>query len=68
MTFLIAIGVRMGRLIRPSIMKGDILGQIIRMIIGVLHGAKAVEMVAIRRREFQNTNLIHLLRHELIQV
>ena len=66
MTFLIAIDVRMGRLTRPSIMKGDILGQTIRMTIGVLPGAKVVEMVAIRRKEYQNTNLIHLLRHELI--
>ena len=68
MTFLIAIDVRMGRLTRPSIMKGDILGQIIRMTIGVLHGAKVVEMVAIRRKEFLNTNLIHLSKHESIQV
>lgn len=68
MTFLIAIDVRMGRLTRPSIMKDDILGQTIRMIIGVLHGVKVVEMVAIRQKEFQNTNQIHLSKPESIQV
>lgn len=68
MTFLIAINARMGRLIHPSIMKDDILGQTIRMIIGVLHGVKVVEMVAIRQKEFQNTNQIHLSKPESIQV